>query len=296
MSDPAQRYDRQIRLFGAEGQAKLRKTSVALPGVGGVGGAVTQYLALLGVGHVDPIEPEELDETNRNRFISARHDDPIPGSPKATLAARMIKEINPEVRVTEIRAGLVSTEAFDAIKHADWVIGSFDHDGPRFILNELCAAYSKPYIDIAADIPEPGVYGGRVCISLDGNGCLYCMGELDMDAVHRYLSSESERKAIDAIYGVNRDALAEQGPSVSPVNGVVAALAMTEFMAAVTGMRPPARLINYRGHLGTVTVSKDEPKANCPYCKGIRGTREKADVERYLRMPHLRSASALGAI
>jgi molybdopterin/thiamine biosynthesis adenylyltransferase len=292
MSGVAERYDRQIRLFGAEGQARLRKTSVSLAGVGGVGSAAAQHLALLGVGHVSPIEPEELDGTNRNRFIGARHDDPVPGSPKAMLAARTIEEINPEVSVTEIRSGLVSTEAFAAIKKGDWVIGCFDHDGPRFILNELCSAYAKPYIDIAADVPEPGVYGGRVYISLSGNGCLYCMGELDMDTVHRYLSSESERKAIDAIYGVDRDALAENGPSVSTVNGVVAALAMTEFMAAVTGMRAPARLINYRGHLSSVTVSKDEPRPDCPYCKGIRGTGAKADVERYLRMPDLQQPTA----
>ena len=287
MTGGGDRYDRQIRLFGAEGQAKLRKTSVALPGVGGVGSAVAQHLALLGVGHVFTIEPEDLDETNRNRFIGARRDDLVPGSPKAMLAARMIEEINPEVGITEIRAGLVSAEAFEAIKKADWVIGSFDHDGPRFILNELCAAYCKPYIDVAADVPEPGVYGGRVCVSIGGNGCLYCLDELDMKAVQDYLSSETERKAIDAIYGIDRDALDDKGPSVSPVNAVVAGLATTEFMAAVTGLRGPVRLINYRGHLSTVTVSRDEPDPNCPYCKGIRGLGAEADVDRYLRMSHL---------
>jgi len=266
MTDHAERYDRQIRLFGGEGQAKLGKSSVALVGVGGVNSPVAQHLALLGVGHVYPIEPEQLDNTNRNRFVGARHDDSVPGSSKAMLAARLIKEINPDVGVTAICAGLVSPEAFDAIKKSGWVIGGFDHDGPRFILNELCAAYSKPYIDLAADVPED---------------------ELDTDAVKQYVSSDVERKEIDKIYGINRDALDEKGPSVSPVNGVVAALAMTEFMAAVTSMRAPARLINYRGHLSTVTVSKDVPKPGCPYCKGIRGIGAKADVERYLRMPHL---------
>lgn len=203
------------------------------------------------------------------------------------LAARLIEEINPEVRVREIRSGLVSAKSFDAIQEADWVIGGFDHDGPRFILNELCAAYSKPYIDVAADVPEPGVYGGRVCVSLGGHGCLYCMNELDMKAVHDYMSSDTERDAIDAIYGVTRNTLGEWGPSVSPINGVVASLAATEFMAAVTGIRAPTRPINYRGHLSTVTKSLDAPKPDCPYCRGIRGTREQADVERYIRMRHL---------
>lgn len=281
------RYDRNIRLFGHEGQCRLRKTSVALVGVSGVGSPFAQHLALLGTGHVTLIEPEELDDTNRNRFIGARHDDPVPGSPKCVLAARLVQEINPEVGVSALAVDLVSPEAFDAVKRADWVAGGFDHDGPRHILNELCAAYEKPYIDLAADVLGPGMYGGRVCIARDGNGCLHCLRELDAEHVREYLSSDAERTAIDAIYGIPSTALGQTGPSVSPVNGVIASLAATEFMAAVTGMRQPARLINYRGHLSTVSVSKDEPVADCYFCKGIRGTGQQADAERYLRMPHL---------
>ena len=52
MSAHDDRYDRQVRLFGAEGQARLSETSVALAGIGGVGSAVAQHIALLGVGHV----------------------------------------------------------------------------------------------------------------------------------------------------------------------------------------------------------------------------------------------------
>jgi hypothetical protein len=283
-----ERYDRNIRLFGEEGQRKLRQTSVTFVGVGGVNSPFAQHAALLGVGEANFVEPQELDNTNRNRFVGARHDDPVPGSPKASVAARMVREINPDVAVTEVQADLVSEEAFAAVKAADWVVGGFDHDGPRHILNELCAAYRKPYIDLAADIPEPGIYGGRVCVSLNGNGCLHCLGLLDERDVRNYLSSEPERAEIARIYGVPLEALGAIGPSVSPINAVVAGLAATEFMVAVTGMRAPQRLITYRGYLGTVSVSKDEPAPDCYYCKAIRGTGAKADVERYLRMPHLR--------
>jgi molybdopterin/thiamine biosynthesis adenylyltransferase len=287
-----ERYDRNIRLFGEEGQRKLRQTTVTFVGVGGVGSPFGQHVALLGIGHANLVEPQELDNTNRNRFIGARHDDPVPGSPKVSLAARMIREINPDVGVTEIQAGLVSEEAFAAVKSADWVVGGLDQDGPRHILNELCAAYGKPYIDLAADIPEPGIYGGRICVSWDGNGCLHCLGQLDPRDVRAYLSSEAERAEIARIYGVPVEALGRTGPSVSPVNGVVASLAAVEFMAAVTGMRAPRRLVNYRGDLSIVTVSRDPPAADCEYCKSIRGLGARADVERYLRMPHLRTLDA----
>lgn len=65
-------------------------------------------------------------------------------------------------------------------------------------------------------------------------------------------------------------------------------LAATEFMVAVTGMRKPTRLMKYRGDMSKVIVNTNPPRPDCPYCKGIRGKQCEADVERYLRIPHLR--------
>ena len=291
MSVLPERYDRNIRLFGEEGQHKLQGTRATLIGVGGLGSPLAQHLALLGIGQTTLVDDEDIDETSRNRFVGARHDDPVPGSAKVAIAERLIREINPDVDVTALKVGLVTPEAFDAVKAADWVFGCFDEDGPRFILNELCAAYTKPYIDLASDVPEPGVYGGRVCISWDGNGCLHCLDLLDPEDVRRYLSSEAEQAAQAAIYGVPHAALGETGPSVSPLNGVVASLAATEFMVAVTVMAEPRRLINYAGHLLRLTTAK-APESDCPFCKGIRGSGGSADVERYLRMPHLQTGRA----
>ncbi len=286
MNDLPERYDRNIRLFGEEGQRKLRGTSVTVVGVGGLGSPTVQHLALLGIGKAMLVDDEDLDETNRNRFIGARHDDPVPGSPKVEVAARLIREINPDIDVVSIKKDLVTPEAFDAVKAADWVFGCFDEDGPRFILNELCAAYARPYVDLASDVGEDAAYGGRVCVAFDGMSCLHCLGLLDDEDVRRYLSSDEEQAARAAVYGVPHEALGETGPSVSPVNGVVASLGATEFMLAVTGMAQPRRLVNYTGHIARLTTARP-PDMDCPYCRGIRGTGADADAERYLRMPHL---------
>lgn len=287
MTDMPDRYHRSTLLFGGEGQRKLCSTSVVVIGTGGLGSPLIQHLALLGVKRVTSVDDEELDETNRNRFIGARATDPVPGSPKVDLVSRMIREINPEVETVPLHCGLVSEEAFAAVRQADWVFGCFDSDGPRAILNEICAAYEKPYIDLASDVLEPGIYGGRVFVTLNGNGCLECMDLLDRKAVRRYIETPEQRQQEDAIYGIEKGALEHKGPSVSPLNGVVAALAATEFMVAVTGLRAPTRLQEYRGWLSKVMVSEDEPKPDCPCCEGIRGKPEEADVERYLRIPHL---------
>jgi molybdopterin-synthase adenylyltransferase len=285
-----ERYDRSIRLFGSEGQKKLAATRAVIVGVSGLGTPLVQHLALLGVGELSLVEPEELDTTNRNRFIGARISDPVPGSRKVFLAHRLISETNPDVRVITIPHTLVSPIAFAAIKEADWVFGCLDDDGPRYVLNELCSAYSKPYIDLASDVPEPGVYGGHVFVNVRGDGCLSCCDLLDEKAFTTYVSTPEDRAVRDKIYGVPIEALADnKGPSVSPINGVIAAVAAVEFMVAVTGMRNPKKMFNYRAFQGRL-LNDDTPgrKANCQFCEKIRGKPDAADVDRYLQMPHLR--------
>ena len=74
-----ERFERNTRFFGEEGQRILRETLVAIVGVGGLGTHVVQQLALLGVGELSLVDHEELDRTNLNRYVGARHSDPIPG-------------------------------------------------------------------------------------------------------------------------------------------------------------------------------------------------------------------------
>ena len=69
------RFDRQIALFGEEGQYRLRACHAVLPGAGGLNMQTIQQLAHLGVGKMSVIEPEKLDSTNLNRYVGAKHDD-----------------------------------------------------------------------------------------------------------------------------------------------------------------------------------------------------------------------------
>ena len=84
------------------------------------------------------------------------------------------------------------------------------------------------------------------------------------------------------MYGVGRRVLGRSGPSVVSINGVVASVAVTEFMVAVTGIRPPTRVLMYYGHMGRLT-KPPEPQGDCYYCKSIQGRGADADVHRYIR-------------
>jgi hypothetical protein len=281
------RFMRQAALFGGEGQDRIRSTSVAIVGVGGLGTHVVQQLALLGVGHLKLIDSEELENTNRNRYIGAYYFDPIPGSRKTTLGARLAKAIDPQLVVETIPDTFVSELGFAAIRSADWVFGCLDKEGPRLILTELCAAYAKPYIDLATEIiPEDRPqYGGRIMVSRDGQGCLVCYDELDTAEAQLQLSGPGGAKQREALYGVENNLLGGSGPSVVSLNGVIASLSVTEFMVAVTGLRDPRPLQTYLGREARLTqpsATKGLPRADCYYCKGVFASGASADVERYI--------------
>ena len=279
------RFDRQIRLFGKEGQAKIRACNVVVVGVGGIGTHVVQQLALLGIGKLTLIDAEEADESNRNRYIGLKHEDPVSGMRKVDLGERIASEIDPEIEIVKIFNTVICEPAFDAIIETDYVFGCVDRDGVRLIINELSSAYSRPYIDLATEIiaGKSITYGGHACVNLRGKGCLVCLDLIDTAAAGRDLAGPKIEATEEALYGVNGQYLGSTGPSVVSLNGLIASLGVTEFMVSATQLREPIRLAKYYGTAGKVVVSVDTPQSDCYYCRSIRGAREAADVKRYIR-------------
>jgi molybdopterin-synthase adenylyltransferase len=276
-----ERYNRSVLMFGAEGQQKLRHCKVTLIGAGGLGCIVGQHLGLVGIGELDIVDRDPFDETTRNRSVAAKNGDAPGNILKASQVKRLIEECNPDVRVRVIPEYLETAAAFDSVKSAHCVFGCFDKDGPRAILNELCAAYQVPLIDLASDVLEDGNFGGRVVSVWQQQGCLECSGELDRKEISNYFETEAMRASKRAIYGVDVDALDRKGPSVSPLNGVIASLAVMEFVAVFTEMREPIFKQTYNGTRGILTKS-NAPSCSCRICGQVRGKREAAAVERYI--------------
>ncbi len=65
------RYDRQTCLHdvGEAGQKRLGLSKVLVVGAGGLGSPVVQYLAGAGIGHVDVLDPDVIEETNLHRQV-----------------------------------------------------------------------------------------------------------------------------------------------------------------------------------------------------------------------------------
>lgn len=277
------RMDRQERFFGQEGQRKIRNSKVAIVGVGGLGSIVCQQLAYLGVGDIFLIDDEELEKTNLNRYVTARDSDSIPGTRKVDIGERMIGEIDPSINVCKEDGSFPTKLSIKKLAGVTHVFGCLDNDGARQVLMELCCQFEIPYLDLATDINSPTDWGGRVMVSYDNQGCLHCFDELDPEEIRANFESPDERKTREAIYGVSKDALDEVGPSVITINGVVASLAVTEFICLITDLRVPKRMLLYRGNWGIVSDRSDgRTNDECYYCNSTWGNRDMSTLTRYL--------------
>jgi molybdopterin-synthase adenylyltransferase len=263
------RYSRNEALFGAEGQAKIAATKVMIVGLGGLGSHVAQQLAYLGVADFTLVDKGNVKISSLNRMIGAVEDDAAKKRPKVEVCARLVGQIQPEATITPFCGDVDDDQMSGLVAEADVVFGCLDRDLPRLKLTDLCAQFAHPLFDLATDTGEDEVsswYGGRI-ILCDGSRCLSCLDLLDQKEMARDSMGPGQRDADDAIYGIDVSALDATGPSVVSLNGVVASLAVTEFMVMVTGMRKPFPYLTYRGDLRPMLRENlDEPRENCPYC------------------------------
>lgn|SRR3972149_276979 len=277
------RYDRQELLFGQEGQAKLEALTVAIVGLGGLGSHVAQQLAYLGVKSYVLVDKDIATKTNLNRLIGATEAHVERQALKVDIAWNMIQSILPEATVATVANSFITYEAFMALETADVVFGCVDHDGARLILNEFCQAYGKPYFDLATDInPEDLTFGGRVLYA-DGRVCVSCKQLLDEHALRAAFSTDAQLEEEKRIYGIRRGAVGETGPAVVSLNGILASVAVTEFLVDVTGIRSAYLHLEYKGMMGILARDSTSPNFDCYYCKAVRGQGSAADVEHYIR-------------
>lgn len=264
------RYSRQELLFGTEGQARIAALKVAVIGLGGLGSHVVQQLAYLGVLNYALVDHDRITTTSLNRLVGGFEADVTARRYKVELAERMIRSIQPEAEVATV-SERIDEEVFNgAVVDADIVFGCVDNHLARLQLTNLCADVGTMYVDLASDTGEEDGspwYGGQVVFSFEGRGCLSCRDLLDQREMTRADMTAAQREQDDRLYGVKPDALSETGPSVVSVNGVVASLGVTEFMAWATRLRDPWPHLTYRGDQGRVALNIDPPREDCFYCR-----------------------------
>ena len=146
-------------------QAELRNKTVAVIGLGGLGGFVAEELVRFGVGHILGFDFDRFSETNLNRqlFCTERTLDRL----KTEAAAERLKEVNSDILFKGFSKLLARGEMTDAIRGCDAVMDCLDTAADRLALEEMCEELSIPLIHGSI-----GGWIGQVCTVFPGDRLL----------------------------------------------------------------------------------------------------------------------------
>ena len=164
--DEKRRFDRQFRLPGWN-QEILKKSTVLLVGVGGLGVEAAKNLAMVGVGHLILVDLDTIEYSNLNRqilFIDAPE-----GAYKAEYAAKKLRKLNPYIKVDSYNCALQDLPP-RVFSDADLYIAGLDSIEARVEINRRAVHFKKPLIDAGT-----AAYNGHVYVVWPfKNACLEC--------------------------------------------------------------------------------------------------------------------------
>ena len=257
MSD---RYSRQSFL-GEKSRDILAARTVAIVGLSGGGSHMAQQLAHTGIENYRLFDPQRIEESNLHRIVGASMTDVRRRLWKTAIAARVIRRVNPEAKVAQIKQ-LWQNQA-TMLNDCDIIVGCVDSYKERDELERHARRYCIPYLDIGMDvypINEEFVISGQVIVSMPGEHCLRCVGFLNEDLLTREATG----------YGA-----AGAHPQVVWANGTLASLAVGVLIQLFTPwQRKHAKVtyMMYDGNTPSVNASGrlDYLDRPCPHFAGYK--------------------------
>lgn len=171
VADEQVRYSRHLLLpeVGLSGQAKLKRSSVLLVGLGGLGSPLAMYLAAAGIGRIGLVDGDCVDLSNLQRQII--HATDRIGVSKVQSAATAIRAINPHVVVDCHRAFFTTDNAISLGREYDLIIDGTDNFATRYLVNDVCVLLGKPncYGSVYRFEGQASVFGHQ------GGPCYRCL-------------------------------------------------------------------------------------------------------------------------
>lgn len=139
------RYERQIILseIGADGQKKLKNSSVLIVGAGGLGSPVALYLAGAGVGKIGIMDNDNVSISNLQRQIL--HNMESENINKADSAKKTLEKLNNTISVMAYSYEITPENAEKIISQYDFIIDCADNFATKFLINDACVLLAKPF-------------------------------------------------------------------------------------------------------------------------------------------------------
>ena len=139
-----ERYIRNMQTISIDDQISLLNAKVCIVGLGGLGGAVTELLARIGVGSLTLVDGDTFEDSNLNRqMLSTEH---LLSTPKTDAAAARIKKINSSVEIFSCPEFMNHENAGQFVNGTDAVVDCLDNIKTRFILEDAARNTGIPMI------------------------------------------------------------------------------------------------------------------------------------------------------
>lgn len=164
------RFLREEMVLGADAMETLRRSHVAVVGLGGVGSWCAEALARSGVGALTVMDEDTVSETNINRQSIALNS--TVGRPKAEVMAERIRDIAPECAVTPI-VGRYEAARRDSffIADYDYIVDAIDLVACKLDLIESAMARGIPIISALGTGNKLDATLLRICDISKTEGC-----------------------------------------------------------------------------------------------------------------------------
>jgi len=142
-----ERYARNLKTLSTHNQVTLLESTVAIVGLGGLGGGVVEMLARIGIGTLILIDGDQFEDSNLNRQFLSSHQGLA--TSKAEAARDRVHRINASVS-TECRSEFFTARnAAELLKGTQIVVDCLDNLPARFDLEEAAKAEGIPMVSAA---------------------------------------------------------------------------------------------------------------------------------------------------
>ena len=149
MDDYAARFGGIARLYGTAGLEKLRRTHVAVIGIGGVGSWSAEALARSGIGTLTLVDLDEVCLTNTNRQIHALKG--ATGKAKVDELSARIYKINPDCKIITHQKFFTEETAESILKDGfSYLVDAIDGLSNKCLLLDECRKRAIPVITCGA--------------------------------------------------------------------------------------------------------------------------------------------------
>lgn len=164
-----ERYNRQIMLFGEDGQKRLKDAKVFIAGAGGLGCPIALYLAVAGVGKLRIADRDSVELSNLNRQVL--HWETDVGRAKVSSVGDKLQEANPHIDVKTFHLTIDESNIRELVGDVDIIVDAMDNYSVRYLLNQVAHEKGIPLIHGAIS----GFDGQAMTIIPGESACFNCV-------------------------------------------------------------------------------------------------------------------------